>query len=362
MRSKRKILLAVAVVLIAGLVAFRLALPKLVQDYVNKKLDSIPEYDGHVGDVDIHLLRGAYSIEDVNIVKTTGEVPVPFFSSRRVDLSMEWRELFHGALVGEVRVERGKLNFVKGETKEDTQTSIDRTWLEVVQDLFPFRLNRFAIVDGELWFHDFHSEPKVDAYLTNLLAVATNIYNTRDLKTDLPADFRAVGKTLGGGEVSLHVKVDPLQSEPKFDLEFALVNMDLTAMNDLLEAYGKFNVKRGNFELFAEVAGAEGKFNGYVKPLFQDLDVFELKDDAKNPIKLAWQAIVAGAVKLFKNHPKDQVATKIPVSGSFEKTDVDIWTTIVNVLRNAFVEAFRARVDESINLFEDGGKKSKESK
>jgi hypothetical protein len=42
------------------------------------------------------------------------------------------------------------------------------------------------------------------------------------------------------------------------------------------------------------------------------------------------------------------------VSGNFEKTDVEIWTTVVNVLRNAFVEAFQARVDESINLFERG--------
>ena len=102
-------------------------------------------------------------------------------------------------------------------------------------------------------------------------------------------------------------------------------------------------------------------FVGYVKPFFEDLDVFELDQDAKNPVKLAWQALVAGAIKIFKNHPRDQLATKIPVSGTFEKTDVEIWTTVVNVLRNAFVEAFKARVDDSINLFErDGDAKRKE--
>jgi hypothetical protein len=340
-----------ALALIAGLIAFRLALPGLVRDYVNEKLDTIPEYDGHVGDVDIHLIRGAYSIDDVDILKTTGRVPAPFFAARRVDFSMEWRELFHGALVGEIWVDQGKVNFVKGETEEESQTRIDGAWLEVVQDLFPFRINRFEIVDGEVWFRDFHSNPKVDVYLTNMFAVATNIHNTRDLKSELPADFRAVGNTLGEGKVTVHVKLDPLRDEPNFDLELALVNMDLVALNDLLEAYGKFNVKRGTFEVFAEIAGDDGGFDGYVKPFFKDLDVFELKDDSDNPLKLAWQAIVAGAVKLFKNHPEDQVATKIPVTGTFEKTDVDLWTTLVNVLRNAFVEAFRARLDDSIDLF-----------
>jgi hypothetical protein len=349
---RRKILVGLLVLFVLGLIALRMALPGIVQNYVNNKLDELPEYDGSIGDVDIHLIRGAYSIDDVNIVKTSGEVPVPFFETRRVDLSMEWRELFHGALVGEIEVFEGKLNFVKGESAEDSQTSIDKSWLDVVQELFPFKINRFGITGGEVWFRDFHSNPKVDVYLTNLVVLCTNLYNTRDFKVELPADFRAQGTTLGEGELEIHVKLDPLASEPKFDLELALEQMDLTALNEMLEAYGNFNVKRGTFEVFAEIAGEQGSFDGYVKPFFEDLDVLELKEDSKNPLKFAWQAIVAGAVKLFKNHPKDQVATKIPVSGTFEKTDVQIWTTVVNVLRNAFVEAFKARVDKSIDLFE----------
>ena len=361
-RAKRtKIIFGTLLLLVLGLVILRLALPSIVQKYVNQKLDEIPEYDGHVGDVDIHLIRGAYSINAIDIVKTTGEVPVPFFAARKIDLSVEWRELFHRALVGEIHVYDANVNFVQAESEEKSQTSIDQSWLKVVQDLFPFRINRFEIHNGELWFHDTHSEPKVDVFLTNLVAVCTNLYNTRKLKSELPADFRAKGTTLGEGEVELQVKLDPLAEEPKFDLELALRKMDLRALNDLLEAYGKFNVKRGTFEVFSEIAGENGSFDGYVKPFFEDLDVFELKQDAKNPVKLAWQGIVAGAVKLFKNHPKDQVATKIPVAGTFEKTEVQVWSTLANVLRNAFVEAFKTRLDDSINLFHrDEKSKSKE--
>ena len=353
MRSrKKKVIGGVLILLITALVTLRLALPTIVQHYVNNKLDELPEYDGRIGDVDIHLIRGAYSIDDVDIEKTTGSVPMPFFSARTVDLSMEWREIFQGALVGEIQVLGCSLNFVKGENEEDSQTSIDNSWLKIVEDLFPFRINRFTIREGAIWFHDLGTEPKVDVYLTNLVAVCTNLYNTRDLATELPADFRARGTTLGGGLLELHVKLDPLADEPMFDLELGLTEVNLVALNEMLEAYGRFNVKRGTFEAFAEIAGSEGTFDGYVKPFFEDLNVFELEQDAKNPAKLIWQAIVAGAVKVFKNHPQDQVATKVPVSGTFEKTDIEIWTTIVNVLRNAFFEAFKARVDDSINLFE----------
>lgn len=71
----------VALVVTAVLVGLRVALPQLVQDYVNKKLDEMPEYDGRIGDVDMHLWRGAYSIQSIEIVKTEGDVPVPFFES-----------------------------------------------------------------------------------------------------------------------------------------------------------------------------------------------------------------------------------------------------------------------------------------
>jgi Domain of Unknown Function (DUF748) len=359
---KKKIALGTVVTLVLAALIFRLALPSLVQRYVNQKLDELPEYDGQIGDVDIHLIRGAYSIDDIDIVKTTGNVPVPFFSARKVDFSMEWREILHKSLVGEIHVYGCSVNFVKGESERDSQTSIDQSWLEIVQELFPFRINRFEIEEGSVWFHDLGTEPKVDVYLTNMVVLCTNLYNTRELASELPADFRARGTTLGGGSLELHVKLDPLADEPRFDLELGVTNVNLVALNELLEAYGKFNVKRGNFEVFAEIAGSEGNFDGYVKPFFEDLDVFELEEDAKNPIKLAWQAIVAGAVKIFKNHSEDTVATKIPVSGTFEKTEVEIWTTVVNVLRNAFVEAFKARVDESINLFErdDEGKRNEQ--
>ena len=64
MTRKRKtviVLLAVALVLVAA----RLAMPYVVEDYVNDRLASLDSYDGHVGDIDIHLWRGAYSIDDI---------------------------------------------------------------------------------------------------------------------------------------------------------------------------------------------------------------------------------------------------------------------------------------------------------
>jgi uncharacterized protein involved in outer membrane biogenesis len=120
----------IAVVLI--LLVVRIALPYIVKDYVNKTLSEIPGYKGIVEDINISLLRGAYEIENVSLVKTDGDVPVPFFSADLIDLSVQWGALFEGSIVGEIILENPKINFVSGPSEEQSQSSVDDSWTDKV--------------------------------------------------------------------------------------------------------------------------------------------------------------------------------------------------------------------------------------
>src|SRR5207237_1314919 len=66
----------------------------------------------------MHLWRGAYQIHHVEVVKTTGHVPVPLFSAPLIDLSVQWRALFDGAFVGNIDFFDPKMNFVNAPSKE----------------------------------------------------------------------------------------------------------------------------------------------------------------------------------------------------------------------------------------------------
>src|SRR5207248_888599 len=103
-------------------VATRLALPYIVKRYVNHQLNKSPEYRGHVEDIHVALIRGAYTIKNLKIEKSNGKVPVPFISIREMDLSVQWKELFHGSMVGEVETRGAQANFVNGPTKDQQQT------------------------------------------------------------------------------------------------------------------------------------------------------------------------------------------------------------------------------------------------
>lgn len=341
-------------IIIVVLVAARLALPHYVLKYVNNKLNELPDYTGRVAGVEIHLYRGAYKIKGVNILKRAENgPPEPFVAADDIDFSVDWSELFHGSIVGEIYFDHASLNFIKAKTEEQSQTSIDKSWTKVVQDLFPFKINRFVIENSQITYKEPEAKPPIDLRVEQFECVATNLTNSREVVTKLPAALKLRGKTIGGGDLAVGLKFNPLQPEPTFDLNLALTNVDMTSLNQFLEAYAKANVKRGTFDVLVEMYGEDGRFEGYVKPLMKDLDMFELKEDAKNPLKLAWQAILAGVVKIFKNHPKDQVATKIPISGTFDKKGIDLWTTLGNVLRNAFVHAFSPTFDRTVGPSKD---------
>src|SRR5581483_8119443 len=191
------------------LVAVRLALPSALRWYVNRTIDESPLYDGEIGSIDVHLWRGAYSINDVRLVKTTGNVPVPLFSAKRVDLAIQWDALMQRRIVGRLLIEHPQLNFVDAEDESKSQTGAGGPWLDIVRQLFPFKINRAEIRDGEIHFRAFHTDPPVDVYLSQLDASIHNLTNIRDETTPHFARVEATAKAMDQAKFEFQMKFNP---------------------------------------------------------------------------------------------------------------------------------------------------------
>ena len=180
-----------AIVVIAIFVVVHTYLAIWVRDYVNRKLSEIPGYRAHVAAVTLHLWRGAYQIHNIDIKKTSGKVPVPFFAAPLVDLSVQWHALiFERAFVGNIEIHRPKMNLVNGSTKESSQAPVDEPWAQKIKQLFPLKINRFAVHNGEIHYHDFTRNPKVNLPLDRVQMVAVNLTNSKKLSKSLIADVR----------------------------------------------------------------------------------------------------------------------------------------------------------------------------
>jgi hypothetical protein len=352
--KRRSVVGKLILMVILLLVAVRVSLPWIVKTYVNKVLSENPEYDGHVSDVDIALIRGAYAIDGITITKRGGTAPIPFLDIDRIDLSVQWKALFKGSIVAEIEVLRPRVNFVNGPSKEDKQAGGGVDWREQVKKLVPLDINRFAVLDGEVHFADFSSSPKVDIYLKDLQVEALNLTNSEDLAGSLVATVTASGRPMGLGVFALNASLDPYATLPTFDLNASIKQLPLPALNSFISAYGKFDVEKGTMEIYTELAAEQGRFTGYVKPVLTDVQVVSLKKeierDHEGPLRIAWETLVGAGRGLLENDKKDQIAAKIPLSGSVAKPEVDAWSTIGSTLRNAFIQALFRGLDGQVDM------------
>ncbi|HEV8112113.1 MAG TPA: DUF748 domain-containing protein [Planctomycetota bacterium] len=338
-RWGRRVLVALLVVaVVAGLTAA--LLPGFVRDYVNRVLDQNEQYAGVIGEVHLQPWRGAYSIEDVRLSKTTGNIPVPFFTAERVDFSMETNALLHGRLVGRVRMVKPEINFVDAGSSALSQTGAGGPWLAIIRDLYPFKINSAEIVDGNVHFRAFQTEPSVDVYLSHVEGTIENLTNIYDELTPMFSTVTVKALAMDQARVEYEMKLDPFSYRPSFQLALRLLGLDVTKTNALARAYGNFDFEAGWFDLVAEFEAKEGGVTGYVKPLFRNLRVFDLRKDSRNPLQAFWEALVGIAATVFKNQARDQVGTLIPISGRLDNPNADYLATLGNLLRNAFVRAY----------------------
>jgi hypothetical protein len=335
-------------VLMALFAIARALLPWQVRKYVNRTLDRNEAYEGRIGDVEIHLWRGAYSIRDVKISQRTGNVPVPLLAAKRLDFSVQWNALLHGRIVGQFLMQEPELNIVASSDQNEAQTGAGGPWLQMIRDLFPFKINSAIIQEGSVHFRAFQSQKPVDVYLSHFNASVDDLGNVRDQTNPLITTVQASAVAMDQAKLDLKMTLDPFSYHPTFHMAMRLLGLDVTKLNDLALAFGKFDFKRGWFDLVIEADSKEGQITGYVKPLFRNLKIFSIGQDLSedNVLQFFWQALLGGITTALKNFHRDQFGTLIPFNGDATRTTTtDILATIGNILRNAFVRAYLPRLE-----------------
>lgn len=352
-RLVRWLVIALLVVLVIALLA-RLVLPFFLQRAINARLEAIPDYTGSVESVDVGIFRGAYALNGVVVRKRNALQGEPFFAADRIDFSLAWRELLRRHVVSDIVVTRGRLNFLKEPAAEFSQLDADRRWQDAIQDIFPIEITHFELNDSTLHYVDRAADPVVDVFIKEMHAIVTGLRNrpVDEGGEPMPADLLIEGDTVGAGRLLIVGKGEPLAPQPHFELRVTVERVHLPELNELLRAYGKVDVSRGVLDVYFEMAARDGRFEGYVKPFFTDLDFRDLAEDDKNLAEKLWEKIVTGVVGLFKNKPKDQLGARVPFAGEFGDPKVGLLATLRTMFRHGFIRPLPEQLERSVKAEE----------
>lgn len=350
MRSNtaRRIMIIAAVIVAVG-VLVRAMMPWALAHYVNERLADMGDYRGHVTEVDIALVRGAYTLRDATVIKR-GVRADPFLVLPQMDISVEWSALFDGELAGEIQLQKPVANLVQGESEEDTQTGAGVNWPEQVRKLFPFRFDRVEIAGGTATFRAPGIKAEESLKLRDLDIVLNNLTNVEQRNAPTFADFDVNGRLMENTPLAIKGHINPNAKQPTFDIDMSLEGAPLVDVNPWLEEFLNVDAEKGSFSMYAELAAADGRFKGYIKPLLEDAEIFRLDEPSSGPLQKAWEALVGLVGAILTNPGEDQVATQIPFEGDVDNPDAGILSAAVNLLRNAFVAAFTHSLEGTVSL------------
>jgi hypothetical protein len=226
----------------------------------------------------------------------------------------------------------------KAKVKEKQAPGPDPAWT--------LRMDKAVISASELGFVNRSKDPAYRVYLSQLGGSISDLGNHA---SGARARFDLRGRFVGSGDTRLTGSFREGTASPDFDLDLKIENTDMTRMNDLLRAYGKFDVVAGSFSFYSELKARDGNLDGYVKPLFKGMKVYDKRQDRdKTLFRKLYEMLVGGVAGLLKNHERKEVATVANVSGRIDGPRTSGWQIALRLIENAFFRSILPGFDREL--------------
>jgi Domain of Unknown Function (DUF748) len=315
------------------------------------------------GEIDGHANFLAQPHVGFNTLFTLEQVPLDYFRPMLQRANMSIRKGFlssHGRIefaptikvahVEDVTIDRVTFDYIHSRPRAtESAKKVTRAVQKASnKKSLVLRLDQFHVTNSNLGLVDRTKNPPFRLFVSGADLAVTNLSNQF---VEGPARATLTGRFMGSGSARASASYRPEKVGPDLDLEVKVEGVQMTSMNDVWRAYGKFDVVGGILSVYSQIRMKNGYINGYVKPLFKDVNVYDPKQDEKKPLfKKLYEGIVEGLGDVFENRKEDRVATVARFSGPVSNPDSSVWQIIVKAIENAFVRAILPGFEREIEF------------
>jgi len=350
-------LLIVFAILIGIAVMIRLLVDPIASHYTHKALNEAEGVSGDFLRVHVTLLPPGYEIRRLKIIEDpkgtrrahtdVADVKNPLFYVDTVRVAVDWRALFHAELAASVTLDQPKVTVLHKAAKKAEKAAAAAEVPDLrpaLRKALPARVDRIDVVDGEVVLRDMTIESHPEIWLHNIDATVRNLATRRKLADNEQATIAMHGKLGKSGGVALEVAADPFAAPLKFNGELTVRDWRLAELYALTAAKADVQVPEGTIDVFAKFKGRQGAISGGVKPILKNVKVRPVGDDFGDKVK-AW--VADKGLRLFSHEDARgrEAGTVIPIQGRLDDPDIQLWPTILGVVRNAFVEGISGGFD-----------------
>lgn len=326
-------------------------MPFTLKHYINRKIDSSVGYYGSVSDIDLSIFKNTYLIKNIRVIKDTSKIKQPLFQAEGLLFTFNWTDLFKGGISGSATLYSPILNYTLGKKPEQTQAPSEAKPLtDILENILPFRIDIFKIKNGKINYLNAVSSPEFNFYATNVQGKIENLTNSKKLSSSLYASANFTAKAMENGFLTLKLLINPISEIPLFKLDGTLNGLNLTNINDYVQAKSKIKFNSGTLDFTTKLNSGGDKVKGYAVMDIENLEIASIVESLKGNKSLTYkfaEVFSESASELMELRP-DKIHAKVNISTPIKKGRPDMIATVVNAIRSAFVDAFISRITSII--------------
>lgn len=332
------------------LVVMRLLIPIFALWGINWALaHKLGAYDGHVEDVGISLYRGAYQLEDLQIVKKNSKEPA-ILSVDEIDLSLAWLNLFRGDLSGDVTLERAVIHLIDSKTKGKKQLGTEEPgWQDAFNVLIPITIESLKIHNSELYFNNKDLIKDKPVKLTKIEMSATELRTRAHNPSEALSPFTFSSVLQEHANIKAEGKIDILAKTSRADINFSMLKFHPDTVNQMLLTYLPIDLTQGELSIYGEAAMSHDSLKGYANIFMKDVDVIAPKQELLSIKHFLYEIVGAFGNWLLQNNETKTVAVHIPFSRDNGKFDIGTSEAFWSAIKNRSQD-MKPGFDHSISL------------
>ena len=255
------------------------------------------------------------------------------------------------AHVKDVSIDGLRLDFIHSNETAPRENAVKQNVKEAAKKAsnnpeMVLKLDKFELLRSNLGLVNKAKNPAYRIFLSGADLRVTNLSNHA---ADGLAHAKLTGKFMGSGPAVATASFRPENKMADLSVDIAIENTDLTAMNDMLRAYGNFDVTRGEFAFYSQLRIKNNHIEGYVKPLLTGMKVYDPEQDKeKSFFHKLYESIVGGVAKLLESKKTNDVATQANISGEVGSASASAFQVIGKLFENAFIKAILPGFDRAV--------------
>jgi hypothetical protein len=230
----------------------------LVDPYLRVRMENamnanLHQYHTTLGHAHLQFLDGALTLSNLVVHQDAHPNP-PVADIPALKVSLDWDDLFSGDLVAEVLITRPSVHIDLPQLHEQAAGKVALKkvgWQDALQAIYPFKINRLRVVDGDVVYVDHDSRRPLR--VTALELTAMDIRNVHAVADPYPSPIHATMVAFGTGAISLDGRANFLASP------FAAVKAAYSIRKVPLAQFAP-EIQRANVTLTGGMLASDGKF------------------------------------------------------------------------------------------------------